>query len=273
MGKYVAPLHEFRAENCQECGGKAANLGELINLGINVPPGFCVKSNVYYYLVESNNINERITRIVENINFSNPKDMEEKTAQIRPLIINANLPKDLQEELLQNYQNLKEVVGKEPMVAVRSSVAVKDSDISSFPGLMDTYHYICGFEPILQKIKECIASVWTSRATFIRHRKKIEHSNALITAIVQQMVDSEVSGVMFTVNPMTSSPSEVLITSCWGLGELIVSGECTADMYILNKTDLSLKSPIRQKWWSLMMSWVREQKKYQSRKKRQTCVL
>jgi pyruvate,water dikinase len=240
--KYVAPLNEFSADMFQECGGKAANLGELICGGFNVPPGFCVKANTYPYLIESNNLGGQISQVVDTIDFSKPADLEEKSGVIRSLIINARIPQDLGEEIFQNYQALKDAISEEPLVAVRSSVAVKGSTISSFPGMMDTYHYIRGYDQITQKIKECLASVWTARAAFMRHHKKIDHSLALIAPIVQLMVNSEIAGVMFTGNPMTSSLDEILIDACWGLGELVVSGQGVDDLYVLDKANLSIKS-------------------------------
>jgi pyruvate,water dikinase len=242
MYKYVVPLKTLSAEMVQDVGGKAANLGELISIGCNVPPGFCVKGVVYPFLLESNRLTSQVSEIAKGIDFSKPIDIEQKTIQIRSLITHANMPQDLEEEIFQNCEALKDAIGEEPLVAVRSSVAIRDSAISSFPGLMDTYHYIRGYEHIVQKIKECIASVWTARAAFIRHHKKIDHSLALIAPIVQLMIDSETAGVMFTVNPMTSSASEILINSCCGLGEMVVSGEGAADIYVLNKADVSTKA-------------------------------
>ena len=142
MFKYVSPLNELSAGMFQECGGKAANLGELIQGGFNVPPGFCVKANTLPYLIESNDISGKISQIVDTIDFLKPAVLEEKTGMIRSLIINAEVPQDVKEEILQNYQALKDMIGEEPLVAVRSSVAVKDSSTSSFPGMMDTYETV-----------------------------------------------------------------------------------------------------------------------------------
>ena len=242
MPEYVVPLKTLSAEMFQECGGKAANLGKLISMGCNVPPGFCVKGNVYPYLLEANNLTGQISQIADAIDFNKPIDIERKTAIIRPLITDAQMPQMVLEEIYQNYQALKDMSGGEPLVAVRSSVAIRGSSISSFPGLMDTYYYIRGYDEVVQKIKECISSVWTARAAFMRNHKKIDHSVAVIAPIVQLMVDSEISGVMFTANPMNSSINEILINSCWGLGEMVVSGEGGTDLYVLRKTDLSIKS-------------------------------
>jgi pyruvate, water dikinase len=242
MFKYVVPLKTLSAEMVQEVGGKAANLGELFRIGCNVPPGFCVKGNVYPYLVESRKLAGQISHIAETIDFNKPIDIEEKTSLIRSLITNAHIEQELEEEIFQNWQALKSTIGDEPPVAVRSSVAIRGTTISSFPGLMDTYHYIFGYDRIVQKIKECMASVWTARAAFMRHHKKIDHTLAVIAPIVQVMIDSETAGVMFTANPMTKSINEMLINSCCGLGETVVSGEGFTDIYVLDKASLSVKS-------------------------------
>ena len=241
MSRYVTALREISAELFQEFGGKGANLGELIKAGFNVPAGFCIKSDAYRYFIESNNLGGQISEIMKTINFDNIKDLEEKTGLIRSLIVDAQIPKDLEEEIAGNYQALQTQSGKEPLLAVRSSVAVKGTSISSFPGMMDTFHYILGRDQVLHSIKRCWASIWTARAAFSRHQKQIDHSLALIAPIVQEMVDSEVAGIMFTMNPITSSKDEIVIQSNWGLGETVVSGKTMNDLYILDKAALSTK--------------------------------
>lgn len=238
----VAPLEELSAGMVQGFGGKAANLGELIRMGLNVPAGFCIKAKAYYDLLESNNLPGQISEIVSTMNFNELADLEEKTGFIRSLIINARIPQDLEQQITRNYQALQNISEEEPLVAVRSSVAVKGTTISSFPGMMDTFHYIRGYDQVLKKIKECWASLWTARAAFARHHKKIDHSLALIAPIIQVMVDSEIAGVMFTINPITSSRDEIFIESNWGLGETVVSGQGENDFYLLDKATLSTKS-------------------------------
>lgn len=241
MFQYAVSLKEIAAELFQEFGGKGANLGELIRAGFNVPAGFCIKSDAYHYLIESNDLGGQISEVVKAFDFGNLKDLEEKTASIRSLISNAQIPRDLEEEIIHHYRELQALSGKELLVAVRSSVAVQGTSISSFPGMMDTFHYIRSSDQVLQGIKKCWASVWTARATFSRHQKKIGHSLALIAPIVQEMVDSEVAGVMFTINPITGSGDEILVESNWGLGETVVSGRAANDLYLLDKATLSTK--------------------------------
>jgi pyruvate,water dikinase len=101
--------------------------------------------------------------------------------------------------------------------------------------MMDTFHYIRGAETVVEKVKECWASVWSGRATFARHTKGIEHFKAVIAPTVQLMVNSQVAGVLFTVNPISGEKNEIVIESNWGLGETVVCGKCQSDLYIINK--------------------------------------
>ena len=237
----VMPFEEIRSGLTQEFGGKGANLGELTKAGFNVPPGFCVRSDAYDYLIQSNDLGQQILEIVSSIDFNNFKGTDEKTALIRPLITNAKLPEDLEQEIVESYRTLRARCGKETLVAVRSSVAVKGKTISSFPGMMDTYHYLRCEEEVLAHIKRCWASLWTSRAAMTRHHKKIEHKLALIAPVVQKMVHSDVAGVLFTANPITSNREEIVIETNWGLGESVVSGKSMNDFYLLDKSPLKLK--------------------------------
>jgi len=132
-------------------------------------------------------------------------------------------------------EELKGASGAEPFVAVRSSVAVRDSSISSFPGMMDTYHFLKGEAQILEYIRKCWASLWTARAALRRHQQKIDHNKGIIAPVVQRMVASDVAGVMFTANPISGSREEIVIEANWGLGESLVSGESINDYYVTTK--------------------------------------
>ena len=166
--------------------------------------------------------------------------MEQKTARIRNLIINAEIPEDLYKEISGAITALN--TPEQSFVAVRSSVAVKDSPVSSFPGMMDTYHYLKGEEEIVEHIRKCWSSLWTSRATFNRYHKNIDHHLGLIAAIVQKMVSPEMAGVLFTANPITSSRDEMVIEANWGLGESVVSGKSMNDFFLLDHSSGKEKS-------------------------------
>jgi len=231
--KFVKRFAQLGKEMFEECGGKAAHLGELSKLNLNVPDGFSVLGNSYYHHLEANHLRERVDAIAATLDVENYQDLESKTQVIRDLIMGAAVPREIEEEIVSNYRNLSQ--GGEAFVAVRSSVAIKDSPISSFPGLMDTFHYVLGAGNVVGRVKDCWASVWSTRAAFTRISKKLEHNKAVIAPTVQLMVNSEIAGVLFTVNPINRSKDEIVIESNWGLGETVVSGRCSSDFYVLKK--------------------------------------
>ncbi len=231
---FIKRFDELSKDMFEECGGKAAHLGELTRLKLNVPNGFNVLGHAFYHHLKKNGLEDQVGEVAEKINYDDYKDLEEKTEKIRQLIVNAPIPREIEEEIIENYKRLSGSQ-EEAFVAVRSSVAVKDSSISSFPGMMDTFHYIQGAERVVEKVKECWASVWSGRAAFSRHSKGIEHTKAIIAPTVQLMVNSEVAGVLFTVNPITGSKDDIVIEANWGLGESVVCGKCLCDFYTADK--------------------------------------
>ncbi len=240
MGKFVKAFGEMTKKDIQEAGGKAANLGELTQNSFNVPPGFCVTSESLFHHIAQNKVQPKIDAIVTSLDYEDFGGMEDKTATIRHLITSAEIPEDLHKEISEAITELGRPA--QSFVAVRSSVAVKDSLISSFPGMMDTYHYLKGEEEIIKHIKMCWASLWTSRAAFSRHHKNIDHNMGLIAPIVQKMVNPEMAGVLFTANPITSSRDEMVIEANWGLGESVVSGKSMNDFFLLDKSNLEEKT-------------------------------
>jgi pyruvate,water dikinase len=239
MTRFILPFSEITKADFQEAGGKAANLGELTHKGFNVPPGFSVTSDCLPYVIEFNKIEPQIDSIVESFDFSSTQLIEKKTSLIRHLIINAVIPDDMLHDAKKAIANLNQ--SGPVFVAVRSSVAVRGTDISSFPGMMDTYHYLKGEEEIIRNVRNCWASLWTTRAVFSRHRKKIDHSRAVIAPLVQRMVHSEVAGVMFTANPITNSRDEIVIEANFGLGETVVCGKYANDFYTIDKWRRTVK--------------------------------
>lgn len=237
---FVKTFEELHKGMFQECGGKAAHLGELTSLKLNVPRGFSVLGHAYYRHLEASGLRERIELIVADINFGDFKELEGKTSRVRDLIISAPMPLEIEEEVFEHYRRLSGDAGS--FVAVRSSVAIKNSLISSFPGMMDTFHYIKGVAQVVEKVKECWASLWSGRAAFVRYSKKLDHNKAIIAPAVQLMVNSDVAGVLFTVNPISGSKDEILVESNWGLGETVVSGKCQSDLYVMTKNPVTIKN-------------------------------
>ena len=217
----------------EECGGKAANLGELSKLRLNVPYGFSVLGDSFYHHLAANGVRDKIDDIAATLTVEDYADLETKTAAIRQLIEEAPVPVEIEKAITEKYLRMSD--DPAPLVAVRSSVAIKGSAISSFPGLMDTFHYVKGAPDVIGKVRECWASIWSARAAFTRLAKGLQHNQAVIAPTVQLMVNSEVAGVLFTMNPVNRSREEIVIEANWGLGETVVSGRCSSDYYVVRK--------------------------------------
>lgn len=239
MGEYVLPLKELGRDTIQRCGGKAVSLGELSRAGARVPAGYCITAEALDYTLTSNKLETEIASIAATLDFEDFGDVDSKTGRIRSLIVEASIPADLTQEIVEHYRQLIDEHNK--YVAVRSSVAVRGTDISSFPGMMDTYHYVLGEEEVLQKVRECWASLWTARAAFSRHQKNIDHHLGIIAPVVQLMVNPDTAGVLFTANPISKDTKEIVIEANWGLGESVVSGKSMNDFYMLDKETLAVK--------------------------------
>lgn len=238
MTQYTLPLQEISKEDVQQCGGKGANLGELTRAGVRVPPAFSITADALLYVIDSNSLNRPIADIAGRLNCEDLNALEADTARIRTMIASAGIPADLEADILDHYRAL--VSAETKYVAVRSSVAVKGSPISSFPGMMDTYHYVLGESDVLKSIRECWASLWTARAAFARHTRALSYDRCLIAPLIQVMVNADTAGVLFTANPITRATTEIVIESNWGIGESVVSGKSLNDFYVLDKDSLAV---------------------------------
>jgi phosphoenolpyruvate synthase/pyruvate phosphate dikinase len=216
-------------------GGKGANLGLLTQAKFPVPPGFNITTSAYHDFVRSTDLNRDILRIVDTINYDDADDLEAKTAQARELVLATALPAAISDAISQHYTSLGD---DGPFVAVRSSGTAEDLAEASFAGLHDTLLDIRGAEQVVDAVRECWASLWSGRAVSYRRRNGFEHGEVELAVVIQRMVRSEASGVLFTGNPLTTATDEVLINSSWGLGEAVVSGIITPDNYILKAGDV-----------------------------------
>ena len=198
-------------------GGKGANLGRMTQKGFVVPPGFVVGTTAYMAHIDT--LKAQIATMLARINYADANALDEAVAQIRRLITGTEVPPSVASEIVSCYHKL----GSDLYVAVRSSGTAEDLDGASFAGLHDTYLDIRGDAAVIDAVKRCWASLWTARAVSYR---KTQGFNAFpsIAIVVQQMVESEVSGVMFTGNPINTATDELMINASWGLGEAVVSG-------------------------------------------------
>ncbi len=246
--RFIKWFEELKKEDVPLVGGKGANLGEMTQLGIPVPPGFCVTAEAYKYFVENvkvedgRTLQEWIMDVVSKTNVDDSKELLENTAKIREKIISMEMPEEIAEEILDAYHKLSQRFNKDAVyVAVRSSATAEDLPDASFAGQQETYLDVYGDEDVLKNVQKCWASLWTARATFYRAKQGFDHRRVYLSAVVQKMVNSETSGVMFTANPVTNDRSEIMINAAWGLGEAVVSGAVSPDEYIVEKGTWKIK--------------------------------
>ncbi len=243
--KYVKWLDEITADDVHEVGGKNASLGEMIrelkSEGVNIPYGFALTADSYWYLLDSNNLREKIYDVLKDLDTHNINELKEKTKRARDLIFNAKLPDDLREEIIEAYKKLSEYYGEEESdVAVRSSATIEDIPDASFAGQQDTYLNVKGVDNVIHYVKSCYASIFTDRATSYRHDKHFDHFNVGLSVCVQKMARSDLasSGVMFSIDTESGFDKVVVINASYGLGENIVSGKVNPDEFIVFKPTL-----------------------------------
>lgn len=233
-GSLVIDLKNIRKDMLNVAGGKGANLGELISMGIRVPPGFVITSYAYKYFISYNKLDEKIKEI-----FEKEKDDEIISSKIKELILNSQIPPDLSDQILSAFDNLSKIVGKEILVAVRSSATAEDIESASFAGQQDTYLNVSKSE-LLNAVKKVWASLYTARAISYRRFKGIDQISVEMAVVVQKMVNSRSAGVMFTLHPATGDRNYIMIEASWGLGEAVVSGKVTPDEILVEKSSLKI---------------------------------
>lgn len=233
---YIKWFDEIGKEDVGIVGGKGANLGELTSFGLPVPPGFCVTAEAYTKFIKYAELDEVVKLLMEAVDVENVDDLTNASKEIQTKIREKDFDPELEEEILRAYREFSENIGvKDPEVAVRSSATAEDLPDASFAGQQDTYLHISGEEELLNHIRDCFASLWTSRAIYYREKQNYDHFDVALSVVIQKMVNSEKSGVMFTANPINNSKDEMMINASYGLGEAVVSGIVTPDEYIIDK--------------------------------------
>ena len=240
--EYILWLDEFEQFHSLLVGEKGVNLGKLIKEGITVPQGFTITSKAYHDFIEQNGLDIKIKELIKEIDYENTQELQQTSEKIRNLFIDAPIPQELDLEIERAYLEFCNGLGKANVhVAVRSSTTSEDLPNSSYAGQQETYLFIKGIQAVKEHIKKCWASLWNSYALFDRHDKSIEHFNVTMGIIIQQMINSKKSGVVFTANPINNENTELLINASWGLGEAVVAGMVTPDEYIVEKSRLVIK--------------------------------
>ena len=231
MGNTILP---FKTQDAalEVVGGKGRSLSEMTNAGLPVPEGFHITTAAYRDFVVSNNLQGSI------LNEAGKTGQEAVASEnISRLFAESELSASVVQEIKVAYAKL----GDNPAVAVRSSANAEDLPDMSFAGQQDTYLNIIGDDALLVAVRNCWASLWTPRAISYRERMGIEHDQVAMAVVVQLMVASDVSGILFTANPATGERTEMIANASFGLGEAIVSGQVTPDTYIFDRDKNAVK--------------------------------
>ncbi len=253
---FIREMASLTIKDVPEAGGKNASLGEMLKVlrpkGVNIPDGFVVTATAYRHFInegmvvtngEKVNLKKFIKDTLKGLDTKNVRDLYARGKSIRQAIVSAELPKDLQRQIVNFYRKMEKQYFPNVDVAVRSSATAEDLPGASFAGQQETYLNVVGDEKLLEAVKKCIASLFTDRAISYRQDKGFDHLKIALSVGVQKMVrsDKAASGVMFTVDTESGFKDIVIVTATFGLGELIVQGEIVPDEYLVHKSFLGKK--------------------------------
>ena len=243
----VAWFSDVDKDDVNIVGGKGANLGEMTQAKFPVPPGFIVTANAYYNFLKDNNLETKIKHLINTVNFEKQDSIEQVSKHIKKEIMQGEISEELKNDVYKAYKALGGVF-KDALVAVRSSATAEDLATASFAGQQETYLNIKGEGNLIDNIRKGWASLFEPRAMFYRHEQHFDHLRIGIALVVQKMIESEKSGIMFTIDPVTNDKSKIVIEAIYGLGEYIVQGKVTPDHYEVakDKNELIVKQTAEQ---------------------------
>lgn len=231
---FIKNFKQLSKKDVAIAGGKGASLGEMTKAGLAVPPGFVLLASAFDKFLEETDLGLEMEAILKKVKHNDINSVEKASEKIKGLIDKAEMPKDLKTEILKEFKKLKA-----KFVAVRSSATAEDSKVASWAGELETYLNVTE-KNVLKSIKKCWSSLFTPRAIFYRFEKKLHKQKVSVAVVIQKMVQSEVSGICFTVHPVTKDTNQMVIEAGFGLGEAIVGGLVTPDAYVVHKNDFSI---------------------------------
>ncbi len=249
-GRNVVWFNEVTRNDIPLVGGKGANLGEMTNAGIPVPPGFIVTASAYYSFLEETGITGQLRALLAPLDPNDSRQLQDISARAKQVILDAPMSAGLAEEIRASYRKMGQ-----GHVAVRSSATAEDLPEASFAGQQETFLNISGEEDVVVAVQQCWASLFTPRAIFYRVENGFDHFKVGIAVPVQRMIQSDAAGVMFTLEPTTSDLSKITIEAVYGLGEMIVSGDVTPDHYVVGKEGLDIVNrEVKAQEWKMVRS-------------------
>jgi rifampicin phosphotransferase len=228
--QFVRHLKDLGKEDLSLAGGKGANLGEMIRAGLPVPEGFVVLVEAYRKFVEENKLEKEIVNLLSIAANGQSENLKDAAERVKGMFAKGKIPADILKEIDDLYAG----TGKPP-VAVRSSATAEDLPGASFAGQYSTFLNVKGKEELQEAIKKCWASLWNERALSYRAKQNIVSKNLAHGVVVQKLITSEKSGILFTANPVNGRRDQLSLSSSWGLGEAVVSGEVDPDQWVIDK--------------------------------------
>ncbi len=231
---FIKNFSQLNKKSVDEAGGKGASLGEMTQAKIPVPPGIVISAEAFDYFLDLTNLKQDIDAQLSKVNYDDVNSVDRYSNVIRDVIYDAPMPEELGKEIIKEFKKLKT-----PFVAVRSSATAEDSSIASWAGELESFLNTTE-KTLLENVKKCWSSLFTPRAIFYRKEKDLHNTHVSVAVVIQEMVESEISGIAFTVHPVTQDYNQLLIEAGYGLGEAIVSGSVTPDSYVIDKEGMTI---------------------------------
>ncbi len=243
--KFVKFFEDVSKSDIAIAGGKGSSLGEMTNAGFPVPSGFIVVAQAYDNFLLDMKLKPKIAALLQNLDIEDAEKLDRVAEEIQKLILNAGFPEHLKAEIIKAYQKLGN-----GFVAARSSATAEDLPSASFAGQQATYLNVKGDAELVQAVQKCWASLFMARAIYYRQSKRFDHLKTLIAVVVQKMVDARAAGVAFSVNPVDGTKNDIMVEASFGLGEAVVAGQVTPDLYIVHKDTLQIhQKTVNEQTW------------------------
>lgn len=228
---YTLDFSAIGSEDHARVGGKCASLGQMTQAGVAVPPGFAVTTDAFAAMLDDQGLRAEIARHMTGVDPYDLDSIDRAAQAIRIRIRSHKLPDAVEAAIRAAYAKM----GGDTPVAVRSSATAEDMPDASFAGQQDTYLWVRGIDDVLEKVRDCWASLYTTRAVAYREKNRIVHADVLMSVGVQKMVNAKTAGVAMSLDPLNGDRTKIVIDASWGLGEMVVSGIVTPDNYTVEK--------------------------------------
>jgi pyruvate, water dikinase len=228
---YTLPFDQISENDFNRVGGKCASLGDMTNAGVAVPPGYAVTTDAYVAMLDETGLRAELENHLNNIDVEDFAALDTAAQAIQVRFRSHHLPNSVEQAIREAY----DAMGQDLPVAVRSSATAEDLPDASFAGQQDTYLWVIGADNVIDKVRDCWASLFTARAIAYREKNNIPHIETLMSVAVQKMVNAKAAGVAMTLDPNTGDRTRIVIDAAWGLGETVVSGTVTPDNFVVEK--------------------------------------